>query len=98
MLKLFMLVYNINSMSFTLSKYMQVEKFPTYIKLCIILLGFCFDILSGALAIKFTWGWVVSDIFSQFVTQDFLPEVLTFLQSFKLSLFIWVLGLTAKND
>lgn len=41
------------------------------------------------------WGWVVPDIFSGAVAHGTLPAALTLFQAFKLSVLLWILGLTS---
>lgn len=42
------------------------------------------------------WGWIVPDVFSGAVANGNLPAGLTLAQAIKLSILVWVLGLTVK--
>jgi len=53
--------------------------------------------VSAWLISLFLW-WVVPDIFSGAVDKGILPATITLTQAFKMSLFLWILGITSKVD
>lgn len=56
------------------------------------------SIAIALVAVMLLWGWIVPDVFSGAVKAGILPESLTFLQAFKLSVLIGVLFGSSKGS
>lgn len=70
----------------------------TALKLLGLLFLLILYVVIGTVVIVLFWQWVIPDIFPGAVSQGLLPASLTFLQAFKLSLFLGILGLKGSSS